>query len=158
MSPVGYINVIVACADLVVRAGASGFELGWTCPHVPDQPDDHTCPDITWHAHAQYQGARIMIADRHTPTEAAMALAVRLLTGADCRCGKPVTFADGRDGCRWALVGQRWEPGCDAPPVRVDGRRGDHAAMVRAMALVRGQAQPTNRAERRALRKHVSES
>ncbi len=146
-------DVVVACADLVGRAGAAGFELGWDCPHTPGEPDGHSCPDVTWYAHATYQGARIIIADRHTPTEAAMALTVRLLDGATCRCGEPVTLADGRPGCRWRLVGQRWEPGCDAPPVRVNGPRGDHAAMVRAMALVRGEAPPVNRAERRALRK-----
>ena len=141
-------DAVVACADLVGRAGASGFEMGWTCPHVPDGPDDHNCPDVTWHAHAQYQGARIMTDEHQSPSTAALALAQRLLDGAKCRCREPVTLSDAQPGCRWQLVGKRWEPGCDVEPVRVDGARGDHAAMVRAMAQP-----PANRAERRAVDK-----
>lgn len=127
-------DAVIACVDLIGRAGATGWELGWTCPHVPFEPDDHNCPDVTWHAHAQYKGARIMTAEHRSPSIAALALAERLLAGAMCRCRRPVTLSDGRPGCRWRLVGPRWEPGCDAAPVRVDGARGDHAAMVRAMA------------------------
>lgn len=146
-------DVVIACADLIGRAGASSFEIGWDCPHLPDTADDHSCPDVTWNATATYQGARIIIDRRLSPGEAALALAERLLTGATCRCGRPVVLSDEVPGCRWRLVAARWEPGCDAPPVRVDAPSGDYAAMVRAMALVRGEAQPANRAERRALRK-----
>jgi hypothetical protein len=127
-------DAVIACADLVGRAGASGFEIGWTCPHVPDEPDDHNCPDVTWHATAAYRGARIMTAEHRSPTLAAVALSERLLSGAACRCGEPVTLADDEPGCRWTLAGKRWEPGCDVPPVHVKGRRGDRVALARAMA------------------------
>lgn len=86
-----------------------------------------------WYAHVKYRGARITVDDRRSPTEAAMALAERLLRGAACRCGKTVTLNDRGGGCRWRLLGKKWEPGCDAPPVTIDGPRGDMAAMNRAM-------------------------
>jgi hypothetical protein len=118
-------DAVVACADLVGRAGAAGFEIGWT------GDDDHP----RWYAHAQYAGTRLMVQDRHTPTDAAMGLAERLLRGARCRCRRLVALGGGPSGdhCRWRLAGPKWEPGCEAPPVKVDGRRGDIQAMRRAM-------------------------
>ncbi len=143
-----YGDAVMACADLAGRAGAREFEMGWTCPHVPDEPDDHTCPEVTWHAQVSYQGARVMTGECNSPTAAAMDLAERLLRGATCRCRQPVALSDDRPGCRWQLLGKRWEPSCDVPSVRVEGERGDHAAMERALA-----GQPANRAERRAAKK-----
>jgi hypothetical protein len=137
--------MVIACVDLVGRAGARESEIGWDCPHVPDVSDDHNCAQVAWHATATYRGARIMV-DRHrSPSAAALALAERLLSGATCRCRRPVSLSDQRGGCRWRLVGQRWEPGCSAPPITVaDGERGGMAAMQAALH------RPANRAERRA--------
>ena len=122
-----YADAVLACADLVGRAGARDFEIGFMRDDVP-------VAEAGWYAVATYQGARVITDEHRSPTTAAMALAERLLTGATCRCGKPVALADGSAGCRWRLVGKRWEPGCDVPPVHVKGERGDHAAMVRALA------------------------
>jgi hypothetical protein len=134
-------DVVIACADLAGRAGASGFEIGYLHDDVP-------VAEAGWYAHAQYRGARITVEDHRSPTGAALALAERLLRGATCRCRRPVTLSDRIEGCRWRLAGQRWEPGCDAAPITVrDGHRGDHAAMQRALA------QPANRAERRAAKR-----
>ena len=138
-----YADAVMACADLVGRAGARDFEIGYMHDDVPVE-------DAGWYAVAAYQGARIMTDGHRSPTTAAMALAERLLIGATCRCRQPVALSDDRPGCRWRLVGQRWEPGCDAPPVRIDGPRGDHAAMVQAL----GQPPtPMNRRERRAAKR-----
>lgn len=128
-------DVITACAALVGRCGASGFEMAWTCPHVPDDEDGHTCPDVTWNASAAFRGARIIAAGRFSPSEAAMALAERLLTNATCRCRRGVTLSDsdGKPGCRWRLVGKEWKPGCDAEPIHVKGPRGDLNAMRAAL-------------------------
>jgi hypothetical protein len=136
-----YTDTVIACVDLVGRAGATESEIGWDCPHVPGAPDGHNCGQTTWYAAAKYRGARI-IADRHrSPSAAALALAERMLSSATCRCQRPVSLSDDRDGCRWRLVGQRWEPGCDAPPITLtEAERGDMAAMHRS----------ANRAERRA--------
>jgi hypothetical protein len=143
----GYADAVIALADLCGRAGATALQIGWDCPHTPDAGDGHNCADVTWHAHASYRGARLMSDGRHrTPTGAAMALAERLLTGATCRCRATVALADGADGCRWRLVGQRWQPSCRARSVRIrEGDRGDREAMLSA---VHG-----NRATRRAARK-----
>ena len=129
-------DVVVACADLVGRAGASGFEIGYLHDDVPIE-------EAGWYAYAQYRGARIMVEDHRSPTGAALALAERLLRGAMCRCHRLVTLSDSGDGCRWRLAGRRWEPGCDAPPLTVQGARGDHQAMHQAFT------EPANRAERR---------
>ena len=121
-------NVLIACVDLVGRTGASDFDLG----HSGD--DTSSLAEVTWHAAAIYRGARI-IADEHpTPTVAVMALAERLLSGATCRCGHPVTLSSGAGGCRWQLIGPRWEPGCDAPPLRVRADPGDTGAIAQVLA------------------------
>lgn len=130
-------DVVIACADLVDRAGASGFEIGYVHDDVPVE-------EAGWYAHATYQGARIIADDHRSPTGAVLALAERLLRGAACRCRRPVSLSDAQQGCRWRLVGRRWQPGCDAEPLHVKGARGDHAAMLRALT------EPVNRAERRA--------
>lgn len=131
-------DAIDACAALVGRAGASSFEIGY----LDDDP-----ADPRWYAVAKYQGARIQTDEHRTPSGAAMALSERLLRGATCRCGRPVTLSDGRPGCRWRLVGARWEPGCDVDPITVSGPRGDYQAIQRAMA------EGGNRAERRKAKK-----
>ncbi|GGK89358.1 hypothetical protein [Mangrovihabitans endophyticus] len=133
-------DVVVACMDLVGRAGASGFEIGYLHDDVP-------VAEAGWYAHAQYQGARLIAQDHQSPTGAALALAERLLAGATCRCLQPVTLSDGQAGCRWRLVGQRWEPACDVASIKVSGARGDHAAMRRALA------ESGNRAQRRAAKR-----
>lgn len=133
-------DVVVACADLAARAGARDFEIGHLRDDVPVE-------EAGWYAIASYQGARIMVDEHRSPSAAALALAERLLDGATCRCRRPVALNDDLPGCRWRLVGQRWEPGCDAPPLTVRDERGDHAAMRTALA------QPTNRAERRKQKK-----
>lgn len=128
-----YADAVVACFDLIGRAGASEGQMAWTCPHVPDEGDNHHCAGVTWSATAKYRGTRLMVDGHKEPTAAAMALAVRLLTGAVCRCTRPVVLSDSADGCRWRLVGARWEPGCDAEPIHVGAKTGDYAAMNRAM-------------------------
>jgi hypothetical protein len=135
-----YSDALIACADLAGRAGAKDFEIGYLHDDVPIE-------QAAWYAQASYQGARIMVGEQSSPTAAAMALAERLLSSATCRCRKPVALTDTAEGCRWRLVGQRWEPGCDAQPISVKGPRGDHAAMQRALA------ETGNRRERRAAKK-----
>lgn len=121
-------DAIKACADLVGRTGATGFELGFLHDDVPiDQAG--------WYAHAQYEGARVTSSDHPGPVEAADALARRLLNGARCRCGRLVALSDlgataydahMADGsfwttqqaaaagqCRWRRLGPRWARGCE---------------------------------------------
>lgn len=123
-------DLVVATAELVSRAGARLFELGHT-----DDDDEHDDPaePVTWHASAQYQGARIMTQGHSSPSAACLALSERILGGGICKCGRPVTLSDSRPGCRWRLVGPHWEPGCDAPPILVRAKRGDVDAMRRAL-------------------------
>jgi hypothetical protein len=125
---------VIACADLVGRAGARSFEIGF----LDDKPPHR------WYAHAMYCGVRIQVENHDDPGSAAMELAEKLLTGAKCRCGRLValrpdgavafrktTLADGTEWnakqaakagqCRWRLTGGRWEPSC---PVPANRRRG----------------------------------
>lgn len=129
-------DVLNACLHLVERSGARDFEIGHLHDDVPVE-------EAGWYAQVSFQGARIAVGDHRSPTGAAMALAERLLAGATCRCRKPVTLSDDAEGCRWRLAGARWEPGCDVAPIHVQGKRGDHAAMQRALA------RPMSRADRR---------
>lgn len=138
-------DLVIACADLAGRAGASGFEIGYA-------GDEHgPVEEARWYAVATYQGARLIADEHQSPSAAALALAERLLSGARCRCTQTVTLSDEGPGCRWRLVGRRWEPGCDAAPVTVPGgRRGDTAAIERAMSQV---PPGGNRAARRAAKR-----
>lgn len=131
-------DAVVACADLVNRAGASGFELGYIRDNVPIE-------EAGWYAHATYQGARIMVDEHRSPSAAALALAERILHGGRCKCGQPVTLADDQPGCRWQLMGKQWQPTCKAEPVRVQAERGNLGAMQTAM---------NRRARRAAKRQH----
>lgn len=131
-------DAVLACADLVGRAGASKFEIGYLHDDVP-------IDEAGWYATAFYRGTRLTAEDHASPSLAAQALAERLLADAGCRCGERVVLTDGRPGCRWRLMGQRWEPGCTAPPIHVDGERGNHAALAEAWSA--------NRAQRRAARR-----
>lgn len=134
-------DMVRACAYLVGRCGACDFEIGYVHEDVPSA-------EAGWYAQAVFKGARVMVGDMPSPTLAALALSERMLRGATCRCRQPVTLSDSTPGCRWRLVGPRYEPGCDAAPMRVHGERGDYAAMQRALAA----APPANRAERRRSR------
>lgn len=118
---------VIACVDLVGRTGASDFQIGYVHDDVPVEK-------AGWYATAFFLGARITVEDQTHPVLAAEGLALRLLSGAMCRCTKRVALADGQAGCRWQRVGKRWEPGCDAAPLAMPGSaRGDHAAMNRAL-------------------------
>lgn len=128
---------VIACADLVGRAGARQFEIGYLHEDVPLE-------QAGWYAHAQYRGARITAENQPGPAAAAMALARKLLTGAKCRCGRLVALrsdeavafrktgmADGTTWtaqeaakagqCRWRLAGDRWRPSCPVPADRKVG-------------------------------------
>lgn len=120
-------DVITACANLAERAGARNFEVGYVHEDVPVE-------EAGWYAHVTFVGARI-IAENHTsPGNAALELAQKLLTNGLCRCGQRVTLTDFAAGCRWRLVGPRWEPSCDTPLIRVTGGdRGNVAAMKQAL-------------------------
>jgi hypothetical protein len=118
-------DIVVACADLAGRSGAVEFDLGYVHDDVPVE-------QAGWYATATFRGAKLLVQDQPSPEAAALALAHRLLRGATCRCHQAVTLNDTTPGCRWRLVGQRWEPGCTASPIRIPTVRGDLAAMRRA--------------------------
>ncbi|WP_047891760.1 hypothetical protein [Micromonospora sp. RV43] len=143
LGPTQY-QIVLACTDLIARAGGRQFELGYLHDDVPvDQAG--------WYAHVQYRGVRLFVEDQPGPAEAADALARKLLTGGRCRCGRLValsrdgaityedaTMADGSrwtvaqaraaGQCLWRRVGARWEPACPPPvnpnrPPRRERRR-----------------------------------
>lgn len=116
-------DAVFAAADLVGRAGATAFDIGFELGNPAN-----------WHAQAFYQGVRVFVGGQPTPAAAATGLSVRLLTGAACRCGQKVSLRAATSGCLWRLEGQRWVPGCDAPSIDIDeSMRGDVAAMRRAL-------------------------
>lgn len=129
-------DTVVACAHLAERSGAKGFELGYTRDDVP-------IPDAGWYAFVTYQGGRIITEEHRSPSAAALALAERLLAGATCKCTRPVTVNDTTPGCRWRLVGDRWQPGCNAPTLTVHGNRGDLTAAAATAMQARRNAPAT---------------
>lgn len=133
-------DAVVAAADLVGRAGAREFEVGWLHDDVPSE-------EAAWYATATYRGARIMTDDHRGPVEACEALARRILEGGRCaHCGGLVALSDSGavafeeahlvDGttwtaeqaraagqCRWRRLGDRWVRGCeDSHPKRGPNR------------------------------------
>lgn len=133
-------DALIAAVELVGRAGATGFQVGYLHDDVPAE-------EAGWYAHAQYRGHRVTVEDRKSPTEAAEALALEILTGAKCtHCGGLVALSDRgamfrstggwvelADGslwteeqaralpqCRWTRMGATWKRGCesDGPPDR----------------------------------------
>jgi hypothetical protein len=121
-----------ACVDLVARTGATGLRYGPGRDGVPTAEAD-------WWAYAQYRGARICVEHQAGPLEALGALCRRLMTGAQCACGRLIALSDdeavafptGRllDGsawgveqaqragqCRWRRVGPRWVRSCEGHP------------------------------------------
>lgn len=119
---------VMACADLVNRAGGVEFELGYLHDDVP-------MSEAGWYAHAKFRGTRITAEDHPSPSSAALVLAERVLSGAQCKCGRTVALRPGsKRGCQWQLVGPRWEPGCNAESIHMPaGTRGDLAKLQQAM-------------------------
>ena len=126
---VGDEDAVKACADLVGRTGARHFEIG----HLHD---DVPVAEAGWFATAIYKGAKITEDDKASAAEACDALAVRLLSGAQCQhCKGLVSLSDGgafafrsavlatgqrwdaedaakAPQCRWTRAGAQWERGC----------------------------------------------
>lgn len=135
------VDAVIAAADLAGRAGGSDFQVGY----LNDEDDPaYAVVGPQWYAYVQYRGARLTSEGHPGPAEAADGLARKMLTGARCRCGSLVALSDFGaefvagtmvDGstwtpeeaakagqCRWTRMGERWEPGCDAPPIKMNRR------------------------------------
>lgn len=100
---------ILAITDLVRRAGATAFQVGFKhdMPRVEDQG---------WYAEAFFGEKKITEEGRNV-IDACMALAFTLLDNTLCRrCGRPITVF-GADGvfCRFRIEGDHWRPGCGLP-------------------------------------------
>jgi len=131
-------DALIAAADLVGRTGARGLEIGHLHDDVPAE-------EAGWYAHAQFRGARITEEDHRGPTEAAEALARRLLTGSMCtHCHGLIALSDegatvypgslrtdgsvwtaeevekirDRPQCRYRRMGNRWVRGCEGQTPR----------------------------------------
>ena len=122
-------DAVKACADLVGRTGARSFECGYLRDGVPAE-------QAGWYSAAIFRGARITVEDKTSPAEACDALAVRLLSGAQCQHCKGLVALDAGGAfafreahlvtgerwdaadaakapqCRWTRTGDRWERGC----------------------------------------------
>lgn len=130
-------EALTAGVDLVGRTGATELEIGYLHHGVPVE-------DAAWWAQARYKGARLTVEDHRDPVAAVEALAVRLLTGAQCQhCHRLVclddagamahdsTLLDGRKWsteeqaaaglCNWRRVGPKWIRGCETTPAAPAG-------------------------------------
>jgi len=93
--------------ELIGRAGAKAFEVGYVHENVPVE-------DAGWYAMAQWNGVKIMVDKRTGPVEAIEALARKVLNGSVCtHCGQPISLSGDREGiCRWTRRGDSWVRGC----------------------------------------------
>ncbi|AQT78297.1 hypothetical protein B1R94_02180 [Mycolicibacterium litorale] len=100
-------DALDAGIELIGRAGAKAFEIGYVNENVPVE-------EAGWYAHAQWGGHRIMADNRAGPVEAVEALARKVLNGSLCtHCGKPISLSGNREGiCRWTRRGDSWVRGC----------------------------------------------
>lgn len=146
MTPIAFDeDALLAAVDLVGRSGATNFEVGW----LNDEDDPaYLERGAEWWCKAQYRGARLTVEGFDRPDHAAEALALKILKGGKCRCGRLVRLAgadaafaysdvDMADGthwtaqeaaaagqCEWRRVGKKWEPSCPKPgPNRAERRR-----------------------------------
>lgn len=123
---------LTAAIDVVGRAGARGFELGFL-------DADRPAHLARWYATATYRGAKVIVEEHASPVDAAEELAWRLVEGGRCTsCGGRVAV-DGHGipdlngvRCRWSRRGDCWVPGC-VPAGEVEGyvaeRRAKHVQM-----------------------------
>jgi hypothetical protein len=131
-------DLLLACTDLVGRAGAIDMEIGHSF-----EPDPETGEHVWWAA-AKYRGMRVIANGMPAPDIAAVALCHKLLRGAICKCGKPVALGDGQDGCHWTLNGKRWDSSCTAPSLKVDNaRRGDLSEVHRLLSQRQAEREPS---------------
>lgn len=99
------LDSVVACADLVARAGGRQFDIGYL-------DDDPARP--RWYAQAYFKGARLICDEKRGPAEAADCLARKVLNGGQCTgCKKTVTLHRRGFGCFWWRDGAAWVRGCD---------------------------------------------
>jgi hypothetical protein len=110
---------VLASVHVVERSGGREHQLG---------ADDAG----RWWASAHFKGTRIIVEGYADPANAADALVRRLLHRAACKCGRVVTLLPRPNACLWRREGPRWVAGCNAPPIHVDGPRGDLGAMLGA--------------------------
>lgn len=128
-----------ALAGLIERSGATEFEFGAM------NEDATTIEDAQWYGHARFKGVRVSTRTHTHPSGAIGELTMRMLKGAMCKCGQPVSVSDQTAGCRWRRMGPQWKTGCTADPIHVKAGRGDLGAMRAAF----DQRYPDNRAGRR---------
>ena len=130
---VGGQDRLVAAVDLIGRTGARELQVGHDADD-PALPMEQQPRPVRWWAGARWRGTRISEEGHPTPVEAAEALALKLLNGGRCSCGKVAssdpagimahdqTMADGSKWttrqqaeagvCTWRRVGPKWLPGC----------------------------------------------
>lgn len=70
-----------------------------------------------WSCTAMVDDEKVVIENRHSPSEAALAMAEELLRYSECAlCGHPVAILPGPHlpgpHCAWKLLGSQWTPGC----------------------------------------------
>jgi hypothetical protein len=163
-------DAIAAALDLAKRSGWRSVEIGY-------KREGTATWRAGWYVTAiMANGHPVHLGDYASPVEAADALAEHILTGAKCRCGKPVAIGDrparlllptthldgttwGPDAvrelgtCRWRREGARWDSTCGAPAITITTEQmpqGPNRAQRRAAERARkGQGPAQTRIRRR---------
>jgi hypothetical protein len=104
-------DLVTALRGLCKDIGVTGLTMSYrgSSEGAADTPE--------WCCEAVLSGETILIGERHSPSEAALAMAERLLRNAECAmCNRRVALMPGphlpEPYCAWKLIGTEWTPGC----------------------------------------------
>lgn len=104
-------DVVDALRELCKDTGVTELNVYYSGPsdRVADTPE--------WGCAAVLSGEKVTVEGRHSPSEAALAMAEQLLRNSVCAlCERPVALMPGphlpEPYCAWKLIGAEWTPGC----------------------------------------------
>jgi hypothetical protein len=114
--PVEHTDAILACAELVGRAGGDEFKVGY-------EDETKRVEDARWFAQASFQGKLVRVEEQPSGALACEFLARQLLDGGLCtHCRRVVRIRPqgyiedvykGPKPCAWHRVGPTWKRGCE---------------------------------------------
>lgn len=114
----GVVNLPTYSSDVVEALRGLCKDMGITTLTIRYTGDPTTLADSpAWNCEVILSGRSVLIENRHSPSEAALAMAEALLREAVCAlCNRRVALMPGphlpEPYCAWKLIGAEWTPGC----------------------------------------------
>lgn len=104
-------DVVDALRELCKDTGVTNLSMYYSGPR------DQVAGTPEWGCAAILSGELVTVEGRHSPSEAALAMAEQLLRDSVCTlCNRRVALMPGphltEPHCAWKLIGAKWTPGC----------------------------------------------